>query len=72
MFAEAMRWKWAKENPARGVERYQEHKRERWLQDDELKRLNTALDKYPDQSAANAIRPPNSPCHALRARIALI
>jgi integrase len=56
MFAEAMRWKWAKENPARGVERYQEHKRERWLQDDELKRLNTALDKYPDQSAANAIR----------------
>jgi len=56
MFSEAMRWKWAKENPARGVERYQEHKRERWLQDDELKRLTTALDKYPDQSAANALR----------------
>lgn len=56
MFSEAMRWKWAKENPARGIERYQEIKRERWLQDDELKRLNTALDKYPDQSAANAIR----------------
>jgi integrase len=56
MFSEAMRWKWAKENPARGVERYQEHKRERWLQDEELKRLNAALDKYPDQSAANAIR----------------
>jgi integrase len=56
MFSEAMRWKWAKENPARGVERYQEHRRERWLQDEELKALNTALDKYPDQSAANAIR----------------
>ena len=56
MFSEAIRWKWVKENPAKGIERYQEHKRERWLQDDELKRLNAALDKYPDQSAANAIR----------------
>jgi integrase len=61
MFSEAIGWKWAKENPARGkkkggIERYREEKRERWLQDDELKRLNTALDKYPDQSAANAIR----------------
>jgi integrase len=56
MFTEAIRWKWSKDNPVRGIERYQEHKRERWLQDDELKRLNAALDKYPDQSAANAIR----------------
>jgi integrase len=56
MFNEAIEWKRIKENPARGIDRYQEHKRERWLQDDELKRLTTALDKYPDQSAANAIR----------------
>jgi len=40
----------------RGVERYQEHRRERWLNDDELKRLHEALDKYPDQQAANALR----------------
>jgi integrase len=56
MFSEAMRWKWTKENPARGIERYQEHRRERWLQDDELTRLHSALNKYPDQKAANAIR----------------
>jgi integrase len=56
MFSEATKWKWAKENPARGIQRYEEHRRERWLQDDELKALNTALDKYQDQSAANAIR----------------
>ena len=56
MFEEAIGWKWATENPARGVERYPEQRRERWLQDDELKRLNAALDKYQDQRAANAIR----------------
>jgi integrase len=56
MFSKAMEWKWAKENPVRGVERYQEHRRERWLNDEELKRLHEALDKYPDQQAANALR----------------
>jgi integrase len=56
MFEEAIKWKWSSENPARGVDRYQEHRRERWLQDDELKRLQIALDKYKDQRAANAIR----------------
>ncbi len=56
MFSKAMEWKWVKENPVRGVERYHEEKRERWLKDDELKRLHEALDKYPDQKAANALR----------------
>jgi integrase len=56
MFSKAMEWKWVKENPVRDVERYQEHRRERWLQDDELKRLHEALDKYSDQKAANALR----------------
>jgi integrase len=56
MFGKGMEWKWVKENPVRGVERYQEHKRERWLNDDELKKLHETLDKYPDQRAANAIR----------------
>lgn len=56
MFEEARAWKWATENPARGVERYEEHRRERWLQDEELGRLHAALDKYQDQQAANAIR----------------
>jgi integrase len=56
MFSKGMEWKWVKENPVKGVERYQEHKRERWLKDDELKRLHEALNKYPDQKAANALR----------------
>jgi integrase len=56
IFQEAIRWKWATENPAREIERYPEHRRERWLQEDELKRLHDALDKYQDQKAANAIR----------------
>src|SRR5229473_1004123 len=56
VFEQAIKWKWATENPARGIERYQEHRRERWLQEDELKRLHAALDKYQDQQAANAIR----------------
>jgi integrase len=56
MFSKAMDWKWVKENPVRGVERYQEHRRERWLNSDELKRLHEALDKYSDQEAANALR----------------
>jgi integrase len=56
IFEEAITWKRATENPARGVRRYQEQRRERWLQDDELSRLHVALDKYQDQRAANAIR----------------
>jgi integrase len=56
MFAEAMKWKWAKENPARGIRRYPEEKRERWLQPDGLIRLHSALNGYQDQRASNAIR----------------
>jgi integrase len=56
MFTEAMRWKWAKENPARGIRRYPEVKRERWLQPDGLTRLHAALNEYQDQRASNAIR----------------
>jgi integrase len=56
MFSKAIEWKWATENPVIGVNRYTEEKRERWLNDDELKRLHEALDKYPDQKAANALR----------------
>jgi integrase len=56
MFTEAMRWKWAKENPAKGIQRYPEEKRERWLQPDGLTRLHEALNGYSDQLASNAIR----------------
>jgi integrase len=56
MFALAMEWKMADVNPARGITRYQEDKRERWLSLPELQRLEAALRTYPDQTAADAIR----------------
>jgi integrase len=56
MFTKAIEWKWVIENPVHGIDRYQEQKRERWLNDDELKKLHEALDKHPDRQAANAIR----------------
>lgn len=43
-------------NPARGVPRYPEPKRERWLTEQELDRLQRALDDYEDQDAADALR----------------
>ncbi len=52
----AVRWGWRPENPVRGVERFQEHKRERWLSIEELRRLIDVLDRHPNRRAANAIR----------------
>jgi integrase len=56
MFFMAIRWHWRTDNPCRGIERNQEHKRRRYLSIDELKRLGKALDKYSDQQSANIIR----------------
>lgn len=56
MFALAVRWGWRADNPARGVEKFREEKRDRWLSDRELERLMTALAKHPNQIAADAIR----------------
>ncbi len=56
MFSLAVDWGWRTDNPAKGVERYVEHKRERWLSDDELTRLLEVLRDHPNQRAANAVR----------------
>ncbi len=56
MFSLAQDWKWRDDNPARGVPRFHEDRRERWLTVEELQRFMAALDAYPDQSAANALR----------------
>lgn len=56
MFELSIRWGWRPNNPARGVEKYTEEKRHRWLSNEELDRLVFALDAHPNQSAANAIR----------------
>jgi integrase len=56
MFELAVKWGLRSENPVRGVEKFHEEKRHRWLSTDELSRLGAALDRHTNQKAANAIR----------------
>jgi integrase len=56
MFNLAIRWGWRLDNPVKGVERNQEHKRQRYLSITELANLTRALGKFEDQQAANVIR----------------
>jgi len=56
MFSLAMRWEMRDDNPARGIERNSEERRNRHLVGDELRRLIDALAAYPVQTSANAIR----------------
>jgi integrase len=56
MFSLAMRWGYRNDNPARRIERNPENKRHRYLTEPELGRLATALAKFPDVTAANAVR----------------
>ncbi len=52
----SIRWEWIKKNPADGFRRNAEHSREKYLTLDQYERVFTALDKMPNQKAANAIR----------------
>ena len=56
MFSLAVKWSWRGDNPVKGIERYREERRERWLSDDELSRLLGILLSHPNQRAANAVR----------------
>jgi integrase len=56
MFALAVQWKWRTDNPVSGIEKYQENKRTRWLQEDELTRLLEVLHAYPNPTAPNIVR----------------
>lgn len=56
MFELSVRWGYRSNNPAKGIAKFHEEKRDRWLSDDELTRLLTALNDHPNQVAANAIR----------------
>jgi integrase len=56
MFVLANQNEWCTGNPCKGVERYDEDKRETYLSLDEVHRLLAACDAYPDQNAANAVR----------------
>jgi integrase len=56
MFSLAIRWGLRPDNPCKGIERNQEHKRRRYLSATELTRLIKALDAYSDQQSADIIR----------------
>jgi integrase len=56
MFNFAIRWGWRTDNPAKGIERNQETKRDRYLSAEELARLSDALAEHADQQGANMIR----------------
>ena len=56
MFNLAVEWEWIGRNPAKGVRKFPEEKRERWLTTEELTRLTNALSKCKNKRAANAIR----------------
>lgn len=56
MFSLAVDWSWIERNPVRGIKKFAEEKRTRWLKPDELKRLIAALELCPQQRAANVIR----------------
>ncbi len=48
MFSLAMKWGWVDRNPAKGVEKYPEERRDRFLSPDEVSRLTEALKVYVD------------------------
>jgi integrase len=56
MFNLAIQWQWTSTNPVIGVKKYKEHKRNRWLNDQEVQQLFTVLETYQDQGVANAVR----------------
>jgi len=56
MLSLAAKWGWRSDNPVKGIERFQEARRERWLSDDELSRLLAVLGNHQNQRAANAVR----------------
>jgi integrase len=56
IFNLAIRSEKAHRNPVKGVQHFHEEPRETWLSLDELNALFSALNRYPDQVAADAIR----------------
>ena len=56
MLSLALKWGWRSDNPVKGIERFQEERRERWLSDRELSQLLSVLIAHPNERAANAVR----------------
>jgi integrase len=56
MFNLAIAWGWKSNNPVKGVPRFHEDRRQRWLSQDELDRLWAVLEEHPNRRAANAVK----------------
>jgi integrase len=56
MLSLAVKWGWRSDNPVKGIERFREERRERWLPDRELTQLLSVLVDHPNQRASNAVR----------------
>ena len=56
MFNLAVAWGWRGDNPAKGIPRFHEDRRQRWLSAEELSRLWAALEAHPNRRAANAVK----------------
>lgn len=56
MLGLAVRWGWRSDNPVKGIQKYQEEKRDRWLNEEELARFWKVLDKYSQSITACAFK----------------
>jgi integrase len=56
MFSLATAWEWRDDNPIKGIERFQEEKRDRWLDKVESRQLWEVLESYPQHQAALALK----------------
>lgn len=56
IFNLAIKWEYRPDNPVKGLERYQEQRRKRYLSPAELQRLTAALAKHSNQASANVVR----------------
>lgn len=51
----AVAWGWRADNPVKGIPRFDEEKRDRWLSDAELARLWDALGRHPNRRGCNVV-----------------
>lgn len=56
MFNLAIRWGWRADNPARGIERNHEDRRQRFLSPAEIARLAQVLDRHPERTSASLVK----------------
>ncbi|MEH6478036.1 MAG: tyrosine-type recombinase/integrase [Sneathiella sp.] len=56
LFTLAESWEWCEKNPVRGIQKFPEHKRDRWLSEEELKRLASVLETHPNKRAVTIVR----------------